>query len=783
MRPAKTRRFLHICLDRALSFPLFLREQFQPLVLPRKCSNVSGIGFLSETSRSQSRHGNDWAAEKSQQELERSQAAEKAQKEEEEKRRQKEQRYREKQRELLLEWNRQKMDKLEEQRLAEQMEEEKEAAEAAKKQSSDPSGIRNIGAEDPGCLASVARILCYTRLKRAQIARLCSYCPMQGQALPAGITMPGATNCAKRDRCFPMWVIHADDVLELSELQPHQQLLAAGKLQEYEHGFVTFVSHEWSGVDHPDPENHQLRSLQRMLHAIRKNKMTLASDTISLVRLGLTRSVSTKDLKKISRGWLWIDFACVPQACCCKNADELAEQQRQLKDAVMSLHTYVAQSSFFAVLAPAQNHENGRLMNYMSWKRRGWCQFELAVNVLLGTNPVLHIASKNIARHMHVKVLSHLSPCCGDFTREEDRQFVGEALSHVIDCLASDLRATHNLHKLQLLDCMRTKLLQCPHGSPEDNSSKVNAALSSRTTFFHSMPQRLNSGWTHLHYAVARNDLYMIKNLLKARANVNTKTLGADKDFFLRPALSPLHIWSCFAISPAIAEILVEHRANVDSTADFGWTPLMLSCHQGGELACRTLLDLKANPNSKHGSVIPPLFLAASEDQLSVVELLLEARADVNVRWAGMSALHVMAAMSTAVTLPRLLQAGLDLNEPCNVKFRTRSGFLMAFSALWDRDVRRDMPKVRGGTPLVFAAARGNTAALTVLLEAGADITIPNRQGKLVQEVPLCVDGVCNDDLEDREVRCWYDMPPQNKSKSGHKATESGGSFIASHDV
>jgi len=534
-----------------------------------------------------------------------------------------------------------------------------------------------------------------------------------------------------------MWVIHADDVLELSELQPHQVLLGAGKLKEFEpdDGFVTFVSHEWSGVEHPDPENHQLRSLQRMLHAIRKNKMTLASDTISLVRLGLTRSVSTKDLKKISRGWLWIDFACVPQACCCKSTDELAEQQRQLKDAVMSLHTYVAQSSFFAVLAPAQNHENGRLMNYMSWKRRGWCQFELAVNVLLGTNPVLHIASENIVRHMHVKVLSHLSPCCGDFTREEDRQFVGEALGDVIDCLASDLRATHNLHKLQLLDCMRTKLLQCPRGSPGDNSSKVNAALSSRTTFFHNMPQRLNSGWTHLHYAAARNDLYMIKNLLKARANVNTKTLGADKDFFLRPALSPLHVWSCFAISPAIAEILVEHRANVDSTADFGWTPLMLSCHQGGELACRTLLDLKASPNSKHSSVIPPLFLAASEDQLSLVELLLAARADVNVRWAGMSALHVMAAMSTAVTLPRLLQAGLDLNETCNVKFRTRSGFLMACSALWDRDVRRDMPKVRGGTPLVFAAARGNTAALTVLLEAGADITIPNRQGKLVQEV------------------------------------------------
>ena len=46
----------------------------------------------------------------------------------------------------------------------------------------------------------------------------------------------------KRDRCFPMWVIHADDVLELSELQPHQVLLGAGKLKEFEpdDGFVDF---------------------------------------------------------------------------------------------------------------------------------------------------------------------------------------------------------------------------------------------------------------------------------------------------------------------------------------------------------------------------------------------------------------------------------------------------------------------------------------------------------------------------------------------------------------
>ena len=121
--------------------------------------------------------------------------------------------------------------------------------------------------------------------------------------------------------------------------------------------------------------------------------------------------------------------------------------------------------------------------------------------------------------------------------------------TQVIEALANDLRSSQNLHKLQLLDCMRTKLLQCPDGGP--SSKAVNASLSSRTTFFQDSPRNLNThGWTNLHYAVARNDLYMLKNLLRARANVNAKTKAADKDFFLRPAMSPLHVWPLGCRSP-----------------------------------------------------------------------------------------------------------------------------------------------------------------------------------------------------------------------------------------
>ena len=106
---------------------------------------------------------------------------------------------------------------------------------------------------------------------------------------------------------------------------------------------------------------------------------------------------------------------CIPQECACSTAEEKEQQQNQLRDAIRSLHTYVAHSgppastsihvtprlgSFFLILAPAQHHEKGRLMDYTSWKSRGrgasastseglealpgWCQFELTVNVLMG---------------------------------------------------------------------------------------------------------------------------------------------------------------------------------------------------------------------------------------------------------------------------------------------------------------------------------------------------------------------------------------------------------------
>lgn len=70
-------------------------------------------------------------------------------------------------------------------------------------------------------------------------------------------------------------------------------------------------------------------------------------------------------------------------------------------DAIMSLHTYVGHSSCFMILAPVQHHhESNEILSFSYWRNRGWCQFELATAMLLGTKPVLLISSKGAVMHL-----------------------------------------------------------------------------------------------------------------------------------------------------------------------------------------------------------------------------------------------------------------------------------------------------------------------------------------------------------------------------------------------
>eukprot|EP00913_Durusdinium_trenchii_P000887 g825.t1 len=344
--------------------------------------------------------------------------------------------------------------------------------------------------------------------------------------------------------------ISAENLLQLDSFKPHQELQAAGLLElhdpEHRDARVTFVSHEWSSFDHPDPQNAQLHSLQQMILGIRDGSIQLRHDMNSYFRPAMTRPVSLQEPLAASG----------------------SRVQEDMRAAVMSLHTYVAHCSFFVVLAPIQYHTSGRLMSYSSWKSRGWCQFELAVNGLLGsgTKPVLNVDTKTVW-HVHYLSFWQLSPCCGDFTKDEDRYFIADALQQVMEHMEDSLRAFGMAWmRKRGIDASR---VWSPCIPLQDRSS--------------------SSGlWPGLHYAAALDDVELVRTLLKADADVNACTQCKDLDFQLQCGQTPLHVWAAFSRDPAVAEALLQRKAEVDALDDDRITPLMIACQMGNEASCRT---------------------------------------------------------------------------------------------------------------------------------------------------------------------------------------------------
>lgn len=532
-----------------------------------------------------------------------------------------------------------------------------------------------------------------------------------------------ASRClSANSRQFPMYVIHAENLLQMERMKPHQELLADCLLEKHDMSSqttsVTFVSHEWSSVAHPDPHGVQLLALKDMIVGLRDGSCELHYDMVNFFRPQMCRPVNIKELKALARGYFWIDYLSIPQVCCCSEAEE-RQVQADMRAAVMSLHTYVAHCSFFVILAPIHYHESGRLMSRCSWKSRGWCQFELAVNGLLGsgTKPTLHVDGRAL---WHVNYFSfwQLSPCCGDFTKDEDRYFIADALHQVMEHMEASLRSSDNVHRILLLQNVRKELLKC---------NGLMLSVSARSAHKH-LKEKLPSGgefWTSLHYAAALDDVELVRTLLKANADVKARTKVKDVDFFLPSGQTPLHVWAAFSGDVSVAKCLLQHRAQVDEEDSDGITPLMISCQMGNQQSCRTLLRMEADPNVRDQYSMTPIFVAVGCDHPEIIHPLLDYEADPHVKWAGVGLLHCAAGHCTALPwdcVQRLLKEGLELNGPCTIRIFSKMGLVLAFRALLHKQLRDLFALVQGVPPLLLTTVRGNVGALQTLVRARADL-------------------------------------------------------------
>jgi ankyrin repeat protein len=263
-------------------------------------------------------------------------------------------------------------------------------------------------------------------------------------------------------------------------------------------------------------------------------------------------------------------------------------------------------------------------------------------------------------------------------------------------------------------------------------------------------------GATPLSLACAKGSIAMVEKLLKAGANPNTALLSGETALMTAtetgslPAVNLLlaHgadanakepkegqtalMWAVAGKHADIAQALIEHGADVHARSRGGFTALLFAAQQGDTTSARTLLAAGADVNEKAPArsdaaskrvgekavpeVPSPLLLASASAQQEISLFLLDKGADPNAADArGFSALHYAALRRNNL---ELLKALLAHGANPNVRLSRNAPNTGGISEM----------TVAGSTPLLLAAAAGNTGAIRALASAGADLKIGTKE-------------------------------------------------------
>ena len=226
---------------------------------------------------------------------------------------------------------------------------------------------------------------------------------------------------------FPMFVLPAARVLALDRIPTHEAFRS--ELVEWRPDMVVlFVSQTWLARNHPDnAENAKLVLLQRFLRDAAAGKKSILPSGETEFQWGRKMRIAAKRLQTIK--WVWLDLWSVPQ-----------QDPAMQADAIMSIPTYVARSSYFIVCCPgACVHENGSVRDVRAWTSRGWCRAELLCNVLSpSSKPVILIQSAGDVQTYGPAGLAGrdwITHPVGlaEFSVDADRKSLGSVIERIVD--------------------------------------------------------------------------------------------------------------------------------------------------------------------------------------------------------------------------------------------------------------------------------------------------------------------------------------------------------------
>lgn len=169
---------------------------------------------------------------------------------------------------------------------------------------------------------------------------------------------------------------------------------------------------------------------------------------------------------------------------------------------------------------------------------------------------------------------------------------------------------------------------------------------------------------------------------------------------------------------------------------EFGRTTLMESARKGDIEVVDFLVKAGADVNLKDRGNLSALFHAIDAHQDQVVSRIVDApQLELNARGKnGVTALMSFAWRDDAATVNKLLARGSDVNAADDdgdtvLHGAARSGGLPLLRALMDQGADANAKNKVGGTPLMWAAVYGNENAAAFLIEHGARATDKDHDG------------------------------------------------------
>ncbi|GIY84975.1 ankyrin-1 [Caerostris darwini] len=195
-------------------------------------------------------------------------------------------------------------------------------------------------------------------------------------------------------------------------------------------------------------------------------------------------------------------------------------------------------------------------------------------------------------------------------------------------------------------------------------------------------------GRAGLHLAAEHGHADVIEILLNHKAFVNVRT---------KRGMTPLHHAAAQGHTNVVKLLVDKYGAAIDGLTLSKQTALHLASQQGRFETCRSLLDMKADPNATDNRGQTPLLLAAENDHSEVVKLFLQLKPDLvsKASSSGITCAHIAAQKGSVAVIKGLMKFDPKLVTTARSK--------------------------NNSTALHQAASGGNAEVVQVLLESGSN--------------------------------------------------------------